>query len=389
MIGDSALRSVAVPPEQVTPDARLVDLFAGPGGLDVAATWLGIHSIGIEWDADACATREAAGLQTEQADVCEMGPSDFPTATMLSAGPPCQTFTVAGSGNGRRALDQVIEGMYQLDHGVNVAEVAKAFDDVRTGLVLQPLRWILEAEAAGRPYDAVVLEQVPAVLPLWDELAGVLRRHGYSAAVEVLRTEEFGVPQTRRRALLLAHRDHQPLPPRPTHRAYRKGVDRWEGDGALLPWTTLGETLDRGSDFVVVSNYGTNGNPAARGRRTSSEPAATITGKVDRARLEASANIELGSRLSMPEAGSLQTFPRDYPWSGRGQGQQIGNAIPPRLGAHALAAVLDKVVPDGMLDNLVREEWSPEVREANFDRLLPRTQAPSCNRQPEPMLFNL
>ena len=29
---------------------RILDLFAGPGGLDVAAHFLGFKSIGIEWD---------------------------------------------------------------------------------------------------------------------------------------------------------------------------------------------------------------------------------------------------------------------------------------------------------------------------------------------------
>ncbi|WP_433802559.1 DNA cytosine methyltransferase [Actinomycetospora sp. CA-084318] len=375
-------------PEQPLPDARLVDLFAGPGGLDVAATWLGIHSVGVEWDDDACATRAAAGLRTEHADVRKLGPSDFPTATILTAGPPCQTFTVAGSGNGRRALQQVVGLMHRMDQGSDVINDVAALDDERTGLVLQPLRWILEAEAAGRPYEAIVLEQVPAVLPLWNELARVLRRHHYRTAVDVLRTEEFGVPQTRRRAVLLAHRDHQPLLPEPTHRVYRKGVARSAGNVDLLPWTTIGETIKRRGHFVAVSNYGTGGDPSARGRRTSKQPAATITGKIDRTRLEGPGITESRSRLTIQEAGRLQTFPARYPWSGRRQSQQVGNAIPPRLGAHVLAAVLDRVPPDGMLDNLVREKWSPEVREANFDRLLPRAQALSRSQELEPMLFN-
>lgn len=31
-----------------------VDLFAGPGGWDVAAHWLGVDPLGIEWDDAAC-----------------------------------------------------------------------------------------------------------------------------------------------------------------------------------------------------------------------------------------------------------------------------------------------------------------------------------------------
>ena len=50
-----------------------VDLFAGPGGWDVAAHWLGIDALGIEWDAAACRVREAAGHRTLQSF-----PDDYP-----------------------------------------------------------------------------------------------------------------------------------------------------------------------------------------------------------------------------------------------------------------------------------------------------------------------
>lgn len=39
---------------------RAVDIFAGPGGWDVAARDLGIDVVGIEIDDSACDTREAA-----------------------------------------------------------------------------------------------------------------------------------------------------------------------------------------------------------------------------------------------------------------------------------------------------------------------------------------
>ncbi|MFW3477377.1 hypothetical protein [Streptomyces microflavus] len=59
-----------------------VDLFAGPGGIDLAD-----RAIGIEWDANAVATRVAAGLPTVHGDVRDYGPADFPEATRLTGGP--------------------------------------------------------------------------------------------------------------------------------------------------------------------------------------------------------------------------------------------------------------------------------------------------------------
>ncbi len=46
----------------IQPDA--IDLFAGPGGWDIAAHRLGLRTVGIEWDQAASDTRRAAGLPT-------------------------------------------------------------------------------------------------------------------------------------------------------------------------------------------------------------------------------------------------------------------------------------------------------------------------------------
>ncbi|GAA3594917.1 hypothetical protein GCM10022235_77700 [Kribbella ginsengisoli] len=333
----------------------MVDLFAGPGGLDVAAQWLGVAADGIEWDADACATRYEAHLATHEGDVQKFRPRNFPDAKVLTGGPPCQTYTVAGSGHGRRALNEVVTAAEGMAFGEDPAEVFTTLDE-RTRLVLEPLRWVLEAHQDGKPYEAVVLEQVPAVLPVWRAVRDVLRRIGYSCECEILRTEQFGVPQTRRRAILIARRDAVASMPTPTHRQYRRGVPRDEGDQSLLPWRTMGDTLARPTSFTVISNYGTGGNPKLRGRRGSDEPAFTVTGKIRRNRVQMQGGII--ERFDYAEAGMLQTFPNDYPWSGRDIAQQIGNAIPPRLAVHVLASALGRKIDEDSLDDAVTRSWT-------------------------------
>lgn len=331
------MTNVGLPP--LSGKTRIVDLFAGPGGLDVAARWLGLEVTGVEWDEGACATRAAAGLSTQPGDVRHFSPSDeeFDGCNVLVGGPPCQTYTVAGAGAGRRALELVRTFVRRMADGEDVRSRLAELDDDRTGLVLEPLRWTLEAARAGNPYEAIVLEQVPAVLPVWKSYSDALIGFGYKTTFGVLCAEQFGVPQTRRRAILIARRDVWPRMPDPTHRRYRKNAEVPDDESTLRPWRSMADDLGTNYPFRVISNYGTGGDPKARGVRSSTEPAATVTGKISRNRVETPSGVR---RFTTQESGRLQTFPTDYPWRGRDIAQQIGNAIPPRLGVHILASTL-------------------------------------------------
>jgi DNA (cytosine-5)-methyltransferase 1 len=309
---------------------------------------------GIERDHAACETRRAAGLGTVEGDVCEYGPADFPNATNLIGSPPCQPYSVGGKGRGRKALDTVLDLAHRLAARQSVALALEGFDDERTGLVLEPLRWALEAVDAGRPYRTVLLEQVPTVLPVWEAFAGILRAEGYRVATGRLSAEEYGVPQTRIRAILAASLDGEARLPQPTHERYRKGAVGAQSTLGLKPWVSMAEAIGWGMTHrpaltIAVGTAAGGPDPSCVG---GSGARATLYGERDAGRWIADTRLvdadELPAyrggrrdtiRIPVRDAAVLQGFPADHPWRGSRtkQLEQIGNAFPPPLAEHVIA----------------------------------------------------
>lgn len=346
-----------------------IDLFAGPGGWDHAACSLMIRATGIELDVSTCDTRMSAGLLTIEGDVRHYQPSDFPDALGggLIGGPPCPTFSAGGKGSGRRDLDHVLHGLEMLSQRIHPNP--DQFDDPRTFLVLEPLRWALQALDDDTPYPWIVLEQVPAVLPAWEATAAALRAEGYSVATGILSAEQYGVGQVRERAVLVAGLAGTAELPPPTHSRFDSRNPDYVTPG-LLPPVKMAEVLGWGMThrpyFAVVAGTdagGTDpqclGGSGARkaldaeraagrwiekahpdGPETWARPFTKQTEPLPAAPFPAKRND--GARLSMNEAAVLQSFPPDYPWVGKktSQFQQVCNAVPPTMAEAILKAAL-------------------------------------------------
>lgn len=311
----------------------IVDGFAGPGGWgEGLRRFLRLPELGLEYDGAACQTRAAAGHATIRCDATQ-----YPTHVFAGRirgkidSPPCQAWSRTGNGLGLVDQPLVQQAVHDLAHGRDTrAALLKACKDPRSLLAAEPMRWHYDLRPVW-----IAMEEVPDVLPLFRQYAQYLRGFGYSVWMGVLNAADYGVPQTRRRAVLLASRERDVTAPQPTHAEHAE-VDSLFG-AARPEWVSMGQVLDRPGPFEVISNYGTGGNAQNRGRRSSDEPAFTVTSKVSRCRLVAPDGSEL-PRLSHAEAGMLQSFPAHYPWSGTDVPLQIGNAVPPLLAAHIVSA---------------------------------------------------
>lgn len=298
-----------------------LDLFAGHG-VGVALRKLDIEEYAVEvWD-DAIETRKRNGLSDPVfRDAWDVEKAELLEFDGLWASPPCQTFSTAGSGSGRRALDTVLElvrsGAWK--SAEELRSRASRFEDSRTGLVVSPLAYVFRY----RP-RYLVLEQVTPVLPIWESFEEPLSDMGYSVWTGVLDAHDYGVPQTRRRAYLIARRDGIAEPP-PTDPSYPTLASIRPDQSGLI------SNYSSGSGGITVP-----GNKKPRGYRRIDQPAFTVTGKVRANRWFPSMQT-----VTREEALQMQSYPEDFDVAGDWS-LQIGNAVPPALAKAVISSVVSR-----------------------------------------------
>lgn len=199
---------------------RSVDLFAGCGGLS-----LGLHRAGfegvfaVERDPMAFATlhenlvadhgayraypKWPDWLPKEPADIAQLLADKGVrralkalqgTIDLLAGGPPCQGFSVGGARNGSDERNRLVH--QQLD----------AVSLVRPAVTL-----IENVEGITRPFKS--RPGVGADLPVADQVVLALADLGYTAAYSVVDASRFGVPQARKRAVIVGVRNDLGLRP--------------------------------------------------------------------------------------------------------------------------------------------------------------------------------
>ena len=316
--------------------------FSGVGGLDLGLERAGFGIIGaVENDA---AARRSLALNRPQLpnlmphDINEVAygllPRDLGIGkgdlALLAAGPPCQPFSKAAQWARTGAL---------------------GFNDDRADC-LQGLMTLIERFLP----QAVLIENVPgfvsggsSALPFLEEhLVKVNRRSGtrYKLSHRVLDAAEFGVPQRRRRAIVVALRDGGDLAwPAATH--LDRPVRTWDALHGVRPKATpapsgqfagLLPSVPEGMNYQHFTERG-EGPPLFGYRRrywsfllklAKAEPAWTVPANPG----PATGPFHWESRpLAPEEILRLQSFPSSWELEGsyREQVRQAGNATPPLL----------------------------------------------------------
>lgn len=286
-------------PEKRSP--LVLDLFAGCGGLALGFEAAGFETHGFERDADACGTYRR-NLNGKCDEVILTPDTDFPQATAVIGGPPCQPFSVGGHQHG---LKDSRDGF-----PIFIAAIKR----------LQPDIWLFE-NVRGVLYSN---------RSYFDEILEALKQLNYVVEMRLLNAVDFGVPQNRERVIVVGHRgDFQWPLPQSAEVSVKEALGDWlrrAPDDSKFLTPSMDEYVAKyeKASFCVRPRDLHSDQPA---RTLTCRNLAGATGDMHRIRLPDGRR----RRLFVREAARLQSFPDWFEFCGgeTSQFNQIGNAVPP------------------------------------------------------------
>jgi DNA (cytosine-5)-methyltransferase 1 len=330
-----------------------IDLFSGAGGLSLGLRDAGFQVIAaVEIDRDAVQTYASHHPTVNQHDV-HIAKVSFRhlrgQIALVAGGPPCQPF----SSGGKR--------LSTADDRNAVPDYIKVLKDV------EPPAFLLEnvpglAVGARGLYLASVKAEIEAIQQL-----------GYKVTYKVINAADYGVPQKRRRLIMVGLRGHREFSfPLPTH-----------GSGRPLPYVSAGSKVDPrepvgepNPSVVTYAKrpdlrpnpydghvYNGGGRPidllrashtilaSAGGNKTHWLDAQAIAIEYHQhlmsGGLPRTGVVPGARRLTVEESALLQTFPSEVRFHGTRSSRytQVGNAVPCLL-AQILADAIREQLPD-------------------------------------------
>jgi DNA (cytosine-5)-methyltransferase 1 len=394
-----------------------IDLFSGAGGLSA-----GIRAAG--WAVAAAVDLDRRALQTHrhnfpglalQLDLGDPTVRDgfierFEgiTVDLVAGGPPCQPFSRAGRSKIRSLVDAGVR-----DAVDQRKELWRAFLDVATKL--KPRAILMENVP-----DMGLADDFAVIRFMIDELEG----RGYATHVRLADAWRYGVPQHRKRLILLARNDGQPFSWPEEHEGItdlREAIGdlprlKDEFGGRLLDYRSPNKPSEflvkmrRDAPGGVIHDHMTRGvrpddreifklmdsktlysDIPARLRRYASDSFTDKYKRLDWKELSRSITAHIAKdgywyihpeehrTLTVREAARIQTFPDHFRFAGTRSDafRQIGNAVPPLLGEAAASAVAphagasEETAPNWLEARKSLAAWGHEQRATDYWYMLP------------------
>lgn len=315
----------------------VLSLFTGGGGLDIGLDMAGLETIAcVDNDSESCKTLRFNRPEWDvfEGDIREYQPMG--RYDVVVGGPPCQGFSTAGKGNP---------------------------DDPRNFLWREYFRIVEKV----RPH-ALLLENVAGMANKknahhLEAFIAQLQVLGYSVTYGILNAANFGVPQQRKRLILLAGLGWTPELPKPN--PDQPVVSAKDAIGDLLKGASCiaNHEPNKHAPHVVERwnrlEAGETDPNYRRARIYADRPCPTIRAggghgpKGDHlAGFHPPIHYSLPRQLTVRESARIQSFPDDWIFQGSktAQGRQVGNAVPPLL-ANAVGESLRAGLETNVRDN--------------------------------------
>ncbi|WP_315727479.1 MULTISPECIES: DNA cytosine methyltransferase [unclassified Bradyrhizobium] len=334
----AVLCDIALP--RMKPKYTAIDLFSGCGGLTLGLKLAGFQVLAaIEKDALAVETYKAnhSGVVVCHDDIRAVKAASLRKHLKLATGeldllagcPPCQGFSALRTRNGARQKR-----------------------DKRNGLITEMLRFT----RAFLP-KTIMMENVPGLAEHWSfkKLCRDLRSLGYRVEWDIKDARHYGVPQRRKRLILVAGRRFEvPLakesnaiktvwnaigdlkaPGRSRDKLQNVPESRSKKVLSLIRAIPKdgGSRTDLPKSRQLACHKRTNGFNDIYGRMAWHEPAPTITGGCFNPSKGRFLHPSEDRAITLREAAILQSFPRRYRFPANKSKESIalmiGNALPP------------------------------------------------------------
>lgn len=332
---------------------EIVSLFSGCGGLDLGFTKAGFNLVyANDNDKKVWETFEKNHtIAIDKRSLFDISSDEIPDSDGIIGGPPCQSWSLAGAMRGIKD-----------DRGKLFHEYIRVLKDKQPSFFL--------AENVPGIVSRTHIDEFNIILSKFNNL-------GYNVSYKVLDARNYGVPQERRRVLIVGYRKEfgkRFIFPSPTHTKIAGNTI----DGKKTPsWRTLEDAIgdlpnpvsakpkNHANEFLKIPNHeymlgsfstiymsrnrrkkwtDQSYTIQAGGRHAPLHPSSTEMIKLEKDKWDFKTENPFYRRLSVRECARIQTFPDDFVFYYKNVAdgyKMVGNAVPVKL-AEAIANKIRK-----------------------------------------------